>query len=89
MLKEQINSNIILQGINSLIEKCYKDGQNNNTLLKVFESCGGIETIEKCTRSKNEKISERAIRILEIFEKKDLDENSDCLMESVTTNIAF
>jgi hypothetical protein len=89
MLKEQINSNIILQGINSLIEKCYKDGQNNNTLLKVFESCGGIETIEKCTRSKNEKISERAIRSLEIFEKKDLDENSDCLMESVTTNIAF
>lgn len=92
MLKEQINSNIILQGISSLIDKCYKNSQTideNNTLIKAFEICGGIETLEKCTRSKNEKISERAIRILEIIEKKDNDENSDCLMDSVTTNMAF
>ncbi|OMJ81352.1 hypothetical protein SteCoe_18206 [Stentor coeruleus] len=92
MLKEQIESNIILQGLSNLIDKCLKNTQTideNNILIKALENCGGIEAIEKCTKNKNEKISERAMRILETIEKQECEENLDYLMGSITTSMAF
>lgn len=91
LLKDGIEANIVLQGINKLFDKHLKPFQTldeHNLLILALENCGGMEIIEKCTTHNNEKVVEKALILLRSIESQGTTEDTQGnLMNTIASDM--